>query len=155
MDLILWRHAEAEEGSNDLARGLTRRGQQQAGDMAAWLRPRLPENYRLLASQAKRSQQTAAVLSKNYEVLPALNPDASADAILRALDWPNLSRPVVLVGHQPYLGQIAAKLLSGEDQFWPVKKAAIWWLQHRVRHNIAQNILKVSLSPSFVHRRHK
>lgn len=153
MDLILWRHAEAEEGSNDLARGLTRRGQKQASDMAAWLRPLLPENYRLLASQAKRSQQTAAVLSKHYQVLPALNPDASADAILRALDWPNLNRPIVLVGHQPYLGQIAAKLLSGEDQFWPVKKAGIWWLQYRVRHNVAQTILKASLSPSLVHRR--
>lgn len=37
MDLILWRHAEAEDGSNDLARTLTRKGQQQTGQMAAWL----------------------------------------------------------------------------------------------------------------------
>ena len=56
MDLILWRHAEAEEGSNDLARELTRKGQQQAGLMAAWLRLRLPRDFQLLASErAKRS----------------------------------------------------------------------------------------------------
>lgn len=153
MELILWRHAEAEEGSNDLARGLTRRGQQQAGEMAAWLRPRLPDGYRVFASQAKRSQQTAAVLSKSYQVLSALNPDANAEDILRELNWPRAPHPIVLVGHQPYLGQIAAKLLSGEPQFWAVKKAAFWWLQHRTRHNIEQTILKASLAPSFVHRR--
>ena len=30
MNLILWRHAEAEDGSNDLARALTSKGQRQA-----------------------------------------------------------------------------------------------------------------------------
>ncbi|XLM20156.1 histidine phosphatase family protein, partial [Chromobacterium piscinae] len=74
MDLILWRHAEAEEGVDDLARALTRRGQQQASRMASWLRNRLPEHYVLLASEARRSQQTAAYLAKSYEVLPELNP---------------------------------------------------------------------------------
>ena len=40
MDLILWRHAEAqdpEDGMDDLARALTRRGEKQAARMAAWL----------------------------------------------------------------------------------------------------------------------
>ena len=37
MDLILWRHAEAEVGSDDLARRLTVRGAKQARQMAAWL----------------------------------------------------------------------------------------------------------------------
>lgn len=86
MDLILWRHAEAEEGSDDLARALTRRGQQQASQMAAWLRDRLPRDFILLASEAKRSQQTAALLSKRYTVLPELNPDASIEAVMQAVN---------------------------------------------------------------------
>ena len=37
MDLILWRHAEAREGSPDLTRPLTRKGCQQAKEMAEFL----------------------------------------------------------------------------------------------------------------------
>ncbi|MEO7547467.1 MAG: histidine phosphatase family protein, partial [Ramlibacter sp.] len=40
MDLILWRHAEAEdapEGGDDLDRALTSRGEKQAARVAAWL----------------------------------------------------------------------------------------------------------------------
>jgi phosphohistidine phosphatase, SixA len=42
MELILWRHAEAEDGSPDLERELTGKGHKQAEKMAAFLRPRLP-----------------------------------------------------------------------------------------------------------------
>ena len=41
MDLILWRHAEAEEGDNDLARELTPKGEKQAARVAEWLLQRL------------------------------------------------------------------------------------------------------------------
>jgi len=55
MDLILWRHAEAEdlheggpqEGS-DLHRSLTSRGEKQAARMAAWLDRQLPEGARIV-----------------------------------------------------------------------------------------------------------
>ena len=41
MDLILWRHAEAEDGVGkpDTERELTKRGRKQAERMAEWLRP--------------------------------------------------------------------------------------------------------------------
>jgi phosphohistidine phosphatase len=42
MDLILWRHAEAEEGGPDLERKLTPKGRKQAKRVAAWLLQRLP-----------------------------------------------------------------------------------------------------------------
>ncbi|MDF0606741.1 histidine phosphatase family protein [Neisseriaceae bacterium TC5R-5] len=150
MDLILWRHAEAEEGKNDLARRLTRYGQQQAHQMAAWLRARLPANYLLLASEAKRSQQTAGCLAKSYQVLPALNPSASPQQVLQAVNWPKIAGPVVLVGHQPYLGGVAAQLLSEQAQWWSVKKGAIWWLQYRERDGVGQVRLKVMMTPSLL-----
>ncbi|WP_189536414.1 SixA phosphatase family protein [Paludibacterium paludis] len=150
MDLILWRHAEAEDGSDDMARALTRRGQQQASKMASWLRVRLPRDYVLLASEAKRSCQTAAFLSKSFHVMPSLNPDASVDEVLNAIEWPASGKTVVVVGHQPWIGFLASRLMSGQTDLWSVKKGAIWWLSHRVRHDIEQVRLKAMLTPSML-----
>ncbi|MGD1825772.1 Phosphohistidine phosphatase SixA [Chromobacterium violaceum] len=150
MDLILWRHAEAEDGADDLARALTRRGQQQASRMASWLRDRLPDDYLLLASEARRSQQTAAYLAKSYEVMPELNPGSSVDEVLQAVGWPVSGRPVVLVGHQPYIGWLAARLLSEQQQLWSVKKGSVWWLNRRERHGYEQVRLKLMLTPGML-----
>jgi phosphohistidine phosphatase len=45
MDLILWRHAEAEDGLPDLERRLTPRGQKHAARIAQWLLQRLPAKF--------------------------------------------------------------------------------------------------------------
>ena len=37
MELILWRHAEAEDAEPDLTRNLTSKGNRQAALMARWL----------------------------------------------------------------------------------------------------------------------
>lgn len=150
MDLILWRHAEAEDGNDDLARALTRRGQQQARRMADWLHKQLPDNFRLLASEAVRSQQTAASLAKSYEILPALNPDASVEEVLAAVGWPECGKTIVLVGHQPYIGRLAATLLSEQPLLWSVKKGSVWWLNHRERHGIEQIRLKAMMTPAML-----
>ncbi|GHD77821.1 SixA phosphatase family protein [Vogesella fluminis] len=150
MDLILWRHAEAEEGSDDMQRALTRRGQKQASAMATWLRKQLPDDFALLASEALRSQQTAALFAKSYEVVPALNPDASVEQVLAAIDWPRSGKTIVLVGHQPYIGRLAATLMSEQPLLWSVKKGAIWWLSHRERHGIEQIRLKAMMTPSML-----
>lgn len=150
MDLILWRHAEAEEGSDDMQRALTRRGQKQASAMATWLRKQLPDDFALLASEALRSQQTAALFAKSYEVVPALNPDASVEQVLNAIDWPRSGKTIVLVGHQPYIGRLAATLMSEQPLLWSVKKGAIWWLSHRERHGIEQIRLKAMMTPAML-----
>lgn len=150
MDLILWRHAEAEEGSDDMQRALTRRGQKQASAMATWLRKQLPDDFALLASEALRSQQTAALFAKSYEVVPELNPDASVEQVLTAIDWPRSGKTIVLVGHQPYIGRLAATLMSEQPLLWSVKKGAIWWLSHRERHGIEQVRLKAMMTPAML-----
>ena len=61
MELILWRHAEAEDGYPDLERALTEKGHEQAKKMADWLKSRLPKDTQVLVSPAKRAQQTASV----------------------------------------------------------------------------------------------
>src|ERR1700760_4589857 len=79
MDLILWRHAEAEDiASTDLARALTTRGRKQAQTVAKWLRTRLPDDAVILASPAVRTIQTAETLSDQYRVARELAARAGA-----------------------------------------------------------------------------
>lgn len=136
MDLILWRHAEAEVaalGQDDLQRALTPKGERQARRMAAWLNHRLAATTRVLVSPALRCRQTAEALGREVRIVPTLAPDAPVAALIEASRWPRLSEPVLICGHQPSLGQLAAHLLAGVEQDWAVKKGAVWWLRWRQR----------------------
>jgi len=127
MDLILWRHAEAEPGVPDLERALTAKGQKQARRMADWLSSQLPDNCRILVSPALRTLQTAEPLGRKFKLVPDLAPGAEAEDILKAANWPGNKETVLIVGHQPTLGQAAALLLTGEVQDWEMRKASAWW----------------------------
>jgi phosphohistidine phosphatase len=150
MDLILWRHAEAEPGEPDLGRRLTAKGVKQAERVAAWLDGHLPDTTRILASPADRSQQTALALKRKFRVVPELAPGAAAADVLAAAGWPDAREPVLVVGHQPTLGEVAASLLAGEELPWSVRKAAVWWLSNRVRDGTAGVVLRVVIGPDFV-----
>lgn len=136
MDLILWRHAEAEviaPGQDDLQRALTPKGERQARRMAAWLNHRLAATTRVIVSPALRCRQTVEALGREVRVVPALAPDAPIAALIEAARWPKASESVLICGHQPTLGLLAAHLLAGVDQEWAVKKGAVWWLRWRQR----------------------
>lgn len=154
MELILWRHAEAEEGSNDLQRRLTAKGRQQAKISAAWLRAHLPEQYSVCASAALRSQQTAAYLKQAVQVVPLLNPNARAGDVARLLQREVETSVCVWVGHQPWLGQLCAYLLNGcwqKGQFWSVKKSGFWWFElHFDSSDQWRSKLKAVLSPGLL-----
>ena len=151
MDLILWRHAEAFELQNgsgdDLERALTPKGERQAQRMAEWLNHRLAHSTRILVSPAVRTQQTAKALDKSFKTLAALAPDAAPDAVLKAVRWPDASEPMLVIGHQPTLGQVAALLLSGQPQDWSVKKGAVWWLRRRDREGVVDTVLQAVQAP--------
>lgn len=150
MDLILWRHADAEDSVPDIDRKLTAKGEKQAQQMAQWLKARLPEKFRLIASPAKRTQQTAQALSKSFETDKSISPGADAISVLVAAGWPGAKGTVVIVGHQPTLARVAAFLLAGEEADWSMKKGSIWWLCNRIRQDEEQTILRVMMSPEFV-----
>lgn len=128
MDLILWRHAEAEDGHDDAARALTSRGVKQAERMARWLDARVSKSARLLVSPAVRAQQTARALARERETVPAVGTGAAPADVLQAAGWPNGPGTVVVVGHQPTLGAVAALVLTGRPREWRMKKGAIVWL---------------------------
>jgi len=134
MDLILWRHAEAEDaypGLSDLERALTSKGQKQARRMGQWLNAQLPESCRILVSPAVRTLQTVEALGRKYKIHADLAPGADASDLMKAANWPNNKDSVMIVGHQPTLGQLAALLMSGEDNEWDIKKASAWWFSQR------------------------
>ena len=149
MDLILWRHCEAEPGEPDLGRRLTSKGLKQAERMASWLDAHLPDTCRILVSPADRAQQTAVALQRKFRTVPELAPGASVASVLAAANWPDSREPVLVVGHQPTLGAVASFLLSGEESYWSVRKGAVWWLSNRAKEGGAAVVLKVVQSPEF------
>ena len=147
MDLILWRHADAHDGHPDAHRKLTEKGLKQAAYMVAWLTPRLPLATRILVSPAVRAQQTAAALGTHFETAKEVGLTGDSVSLLTKAGWPDSRGAVLVVGHQPTLGQVAAFLLSGEEQLWSVKKGAIWWLSNRVRQGEGQTVLRCMIVP--------
>jgi phosphohistidine phosphatase len=150
MDLILWRHAEAEDGAPDARRKLTPRGRKQAKQVARWLSKRLPADARILSSPAVRAVQTAEALELPFEELGKLGTGASAGSILGAVGWPRAGGTVVVVGHQPTLGRAAALLLTGDAGDWSVRKGALWWFSCRMRNGAAETVLRAVIGPDLV-----
>lgn len=134
MDLIIWRHAQAEderEGLDDLDRALTPRGQKQAKRVGAWLAERLPNDTLVLCSPALRAQQTALGLGRAFRIVPAIAPGAGASAVLESAHWPDAATPVMVVGHQPTLGETLAQVLRLRDRNCGIRKGQVWWLRSR------------------------
>jgi phosphohistidine phosphatase len=129
MDLVLWRHADAEEGSPDLGRKLTPKGHKQADRMARWLERRLPKDARIVVSPAARAQETAQALNAAFETSEHIAPGAEPAALLKAADWPRGNGTVVLVAHQPALGMAAALALTGRPAEWRMRKGGAWWIR--------------------------
>jgi phosphohistidine phosphatase len=148
MELILWRHADAESGIPDEERPLSPKGLKQAQRMAEWLKARLPKDAMMLVSPARRAQETARALTKKFEICVEVGTSATPGAVLQAANWPDADRAVVVVGHQPTLGQVAALALSGNAAEWSIKKGAIWWLERRDRDR--ETLLRAVISPDLL-----
>ena len=154
MDLILWRHAEAGEAldgdpraQTDLARTLTPRGEKQAFRMAQWLDRQLPGGARILVSPARRCEQTALALGRKFKISPELAPGATPEQLLTLVQWPLSKAPILVIGHQPTLGQTIAQLLGLQDSDCAVKKGALWWLRSRDREGQSQTVVVTVQSP--------
>lgn len=153
MDLILWRHAEAVEaevGDDDMARALTPRGEKQAVRMAAWLDRQLPDSARIWVSPARRTEQTALALGRKFKFSPAIAPLGTPEQLLELVQWPQAKGCVLVVGHQPTLGQTLSRLLGLSTQECAVKKGALWWLRQRERDAQAQTVVLTVQSPELL-----
>lgn len=121
MILYLVRHAEAVERSgqlNDEARWLTSAGRKGFARMARRLHKRHVRAELIVASPLVRAVQTAELLAAEIghhaelEASPLLAPAGSADGLAAWLGSLKKRRSVALVGHEPLLGELAARLVG-------------------------------------------
>ncbi|MFH4355444.1 MAG: histidine phosphatase family protein [Neisseriaceae bacterium] len=152
MDLILWRHAEAELSTNDLKRPLTAEGHQQAKCMSNWICHRFAGPYLVWTSEALRAQETASYLEgSSRQVHAFLNPGASARSILPETLKVSSTNQLVIVGHQPWLSELVYLLLfPGTHSFRKTseidfKHGAVCWLKIDV--TSLTSVLKAFLPP--------
>ena len=152
MHLILWRHAEAEDahGKSDMDRALTKKGHAQAARVAKFLKPRLGGDWRILVSPAKRTLQTVEPLGREFAVEESIRPDVPGRNILRAAGWPSNDRNVIVVGHQPTLGEAVSMIFLGEEGGAHIRKGAIWWFESRGGDDKMNTILKAVLPPDLL-----
>jgi len=117
-DLYLVQHGEAEPESVDPARGLTARGRADVERVAAFAARLGLGVHQIRHSGKTRAEQTAALLAAALSppggvlAAPGLAPKDDvrpvADALARE------PKPVMLVGHMPFLGRLAALLICGD-----------------------------------------
>lgn len=158
-NLFLWRHAEAEDSWPDIDRPLTTKGHRDATRVARALAKQLDANTRVVISPALRTRETVAPLiakaSLPLEVDPRLAPGARLGDVLDALEaaiasCTGDSPSLVLVGHQPWVGQVARRLLTNGPGDWSVKKASAWWLVRRSRDGSTEWTMRSVLDPELV-----
>ena len=153
MDLVLWRHAEAidlELVGDDMLRTLTPRGEKQAQRVGAGLDRQLPASTKVLVSPAVRADQTAKALDRKYKTHAALAPLAGVDDLLALVHWPTASGCVLVVGHQPTLGQTISRLLGMGSAECSIKQGGLWWLRLREREATTEVSVVAVLSPDLV-----
>jgi phosphohistidine phosphatase len=118
--------------------------------MAGWLNEHLPRDFRVLASPAARAKQTAKVLGTPFEVVPAISPGASWKEVLDAAGWPGTDEDcVVVAGHQPTLGEVAAHLFGTEGSL-AIRKAGVWWFSSRKRLAGDEVVLRAVMTPDLL-----
>jgi phosphohistidine phosphatase len=118
MRLVVVRHAEAASGEPDELRTLTDEGHSQARALGERLRAEGIAPSAILTSPLLRARETAAALGLGTpEPHDALRPGATADGVRDAVK--GRGETVLVVGHQPDCGRIAAALGDGSEPPFP------------------------------------
>ncbi|WP_308388573.1 histidine phosphatase family protein [Acidithiobacillus sp. AMEEHan] len=134
LDLVLIRHAEAEEHSADGAdasRRLTARGAAQAAGIARALRQFPLQDAEIWYSPKERTRQTAAALQAELQASVYRAEEALITGNLSRLQFAwqeDQAKQVILVGHQPLLGDWIAQLAGIH---LPIAKASVTFLREK------------------------
>ena len=132
--LYLIRHGIAADlssaCSDDAARPLTDQGTERLRIQFSALRQLDADIEHVLTSPLVRAMQTAALLKEALKPAPAivvveaLRPGGRFDALMAELARLPSVKGVALVGHEPSIGMVAARLLGARDPI-PFKKGAV------------------------------
>lgn len=124
MQLLLIRHADAGDADptlwpDDTLRPLTEKGRKRQQRVTKRLARHDLTPTLLLSSPWLRAWQTAQLTAEHSRcpaptACPALAADPSLRSLAAAIGRPPRDAIVALVGHEPWLGQLASLLLAGE-----------------------------------------
>jgi phosphohistidine phosphatase len=121
MRLYLVRHAEAAPGEPDELRSLTAEGREQARALGERLRDESAAPAVVLTSPLLRARETGSELARalgvESEPDERLAPGASVDDVRAVVE--GRGEQIVVVGHQPDCGQVAAALTGGPEPRFP------------------------------------
>lgn len=132
--LYLIRHGVAEERGeawpDDAKRPLTEAGMERLRKSARGLARLGVTLDVVLASPLVRTRQTAEIVAAAFDPRPpivaaeSLAPEGSYQAVLDDLEKQSRKSNIALVGHEPAIGEIAARL-AGSKHAWEFKKGAV------------------------------
>jgi phosphohistidine phosphatase len=118
MRLVLVRHADSAPGTPDERRTLTPEGHEQARALGERLRAEGIRPDAVLTSPLLRARQTAEALGFGEpEADDRLAPGATPETVREAIA--DRGDTVLVVGHQPDCGRVAASLTGGEEPRFP------------------------------------
>jgi len=119
--LYLVRHAHAAPGEPDDLRALTPEGRRDARSLGELLAAEGVRPDAILSSPLLRARETAEELGRATGVSASaddrLGPGASTADVLEAIE--DRGETVIVVGHQPDCGRIAAELGDGTEPRFP------------------------------------
>lgn len=160
MNIYLVRHAIAEsisatKANGDSERSLTEDGFNQASMMSTALRKLDKSLDMVLSSPYKRALQTAEFFAKSNSIEVSksnkLAPGVSIDSLLTEIESIGDASDLMLVGHEPDMGEIAAKILGGGKMFnLPFKKGAILCIQDADAPSVLPGKLSFLVTPEII-----
>lgn len=120
MRLYLVQHGDAVPEQLDPERPLSAAGRREVEAVARLLAGTGTRAAHLVHSGKLRAQQTAELLATVLapgtvaEIMPGLNPNDPVEPMARGTaDW---TSDVMLVGHLPFMGKLAARLVAGDER---------------------------------------
>jgi len=119
--LYLVQHGDAVPETESPDRPLSGKGRKDVGRIAAFLARSNVRVARVLHSGKTRARDTALLLSQTLgpsgvveEAAGGLAPGDSTDALFAAAEgWSQGTLDVMVVGHQPFMGRMVARLIGG------------------------------------------
>ena len=119
MELYLIQHGEARSRKDDPARPLTKRGKDDVARMSAFAERAGVQVYQIRHSPKHRAAETAAILAEHLEpsggvlALPGLAPRDDVRLVAELLN--RETRPLMFVGHRPFMDRLVGLLVAGDE----------------------------------------
>ncbi len=145
MHVYLIRHAHAEEGKDDAARPLSKKGHKQIRRIGRFLRKtKALDATEFWHSALARSRETAESLAKKLKsdarLVKVSGIENDDDPALIAAKLAKARHSVAVIGHDPHLSALASLMVSGkaEPPCISINKGAILLLERRENRWVVQ-----------------